>query len=600
MKKTKTSNVVLNRTTVQLRMSNKRFGLIKGMSIDGKETYEIAVNERGQQVDIDAILREDKRAYLKKYGKISPTLYNKMAKNRPGERLPVVLWLAVDEEKVDKSEFDDQQLQRVPQSLLNYRQQNQEAQSNLRTLLGQKLQIEVQAESDVVPALYLELTPSQIQKLNRWDEVGGLFLHETEGFDDLADSMAISNADDVVNTLGFDGTGSRVCVWEGGPDVLTNLVISDHYTTPWPGDSWHARLVTGIIRNSESGGAPNGYAPNATVYSGNSYDPNNIYDVAALDWCVNSPQRSRIINQSFHYWSEQYNGDLSANDLHKDYMAVHYPYPTIVQAAGNGPSSEFVNHKGFNSLTVGSHNDTATTMSGFSVSLNPNSPHGDRELPELAANGEDVTAVGRTANGTSFSSPAVAGTVALLHEANTTLRSWPEGNRAVLLAGATQNVSGNTWQQDVSAGVDARDGSGALNAEESVQIALNRISINNSASTRGWNVGTLVDSSFGSGEHPESTFSYHIQVPSTGGNHVKVALAWNSEVTNSPATSELVIDMDILVYDGSSIVARSASWDNSYEIAEFNGVAGRTYTVKLRRWSGAGEQTFYGLAWSVH
>jgi hypothetical protein len=585
-----TGDVVLNRTTVKLRMSNKRFGLIKGMSIDGKETYHIAVNERGQKVDLDAILREDKKAYLKKYGKISPKLY-KMAKNSSGERLPVVLWLAAEEENVDvdKSKFDTQQLQRAPQSLLNYHQRNQKARSNLRAKLGNKLGIDVQAESEVAPALYLELTPSQIQKLNHWDEVGGIFLRETDGFDDLANSMAISNADDVVNTLGFDGTGSKVCVWEPGPDVLTNLVISGHYTTPWPGSSNHARLVTGIIRNT---GTPNGYAPGATIYSGNSYA------VGALDWCVASPQTSRIITQSFHRYAEQYSGDLSADDLHKDYMAVHYPYPTILQASGNGSSSEFVNHKGFNSLAVGSHNDTATAMASDSVFRNPNSPHGDRELPELVANGVVVTAAGTTMSGTSFASPAVAGAVALLQDANITLRTWPEGNRAILLAGATQNVSGGTWRQDVSAGVDASDGSGALNAEESVQIALNRIYTNNSASTRGWDVGTLNDSSFDSTNM--STFSYNIQVPSTGGNHVKVALAWDSKVTNSPATSELVIDMDIFVYDGSNIVATSSSWDNSYEIAEFNGVAGRTYTVKLKRWSGAGESTYYGLAWSVH
>ena len=47
----------------------------------------------------------------------------------------------------------------------------------------------------------------------------------------------------------------------------------------------------------------------------------------------------------------------------------------IVQAAGNyfegdtdpspgGTSNEFVNHKGYNSLTVGNHNDDLSAMSG--------------------------------------------------------------------------------------------------------------------------------------------------------------------------------------------------------------------------------------------
>jgi len=43
---------------------------------------------------------------------------------------------------------------------------------------------------------------------------------------------------------------------------------------------------------------------------------------------------------------------------------------------------------------------------------------------------------------------------------------------------------------------------------------------------------------------------------------------------------------------------RPASWDNRYQIAEFDGVPGREYTIRIRRWSGTG-WSWYGLAWTV-
>jgi Subtilase family len=169
-----------------------------------------------------------------------------------------------------------------------------------------------------------------------------------------------------------------------------------------------------------------------------------------------------VISQSFHRDSEQTESAPSFDDIYKDYLALQWPYPTILHAAGNGSSTEFVNHKGYNTLTVGSHDDTATAMAGDSVFRNPASTHSDRELPELAANGTAVTLLGQTMSGTSFAAPAAAGCTALMQEADATLQSWPEGCRAILLAGASKNVAGNTWWTDRSAAVDARDGSGSV------------------------------------------------------------------------------------------------------------------------------------------
>ena len=122
-----------------------------------------------------------------------------------------------------------------------------------------------------------------------------------------------------------------------------------------------------------------------------------------LDWAIDE-KRVSVINQSFHRGAEIYDG-MSFDDIYKDWKVLQYPWPTIVHAAGNWCASgttcyefgndvtdEYVNHKGYNTISVGNHNDTAGAMSASSVFKNPSSIHGDRELPEISGNGTNVTA----------------------------------------------------------------------------------------------------------------------------------------------------------------------------------------------------------------
>lgn len=467
------------------------------------------------------------------------------------------------------------------------------------------------------PVLLMELTASQIRELARSEKVSSLFLHESEGTLDIKDSMKISGADYVVNIEGWKGTGVRVGVWEHEPDDISKLVIQGRFSTAPStatlAERRHARRVTGVIRNTEvgvartlSGSFPSRcYAPRCRIYSANTLA------VEALEWAV-TDRRCTVINQSFHRPSGATLAVRSFDDFLKDYLVLHFPFPTIVQAAGNywkgdpddinPPSNEFVNHKGYNSLSVGSHNDTADAMDGGSVFRNPTTPHGDRELPEICANGTAVTCVGITATGSSLASPAVAGSVALLQQIEPVLASWPEGNRALLLAGA-RNVVGRTWWREVNAGVDGSDGAGALDIYESTRIVRYRVTRDNRAQQRGWDVGWFRADDFDKDGNWRPVYRILVPLLFTS-THVKVALAWNALVPAAPDPVSTVwmdsvpTDYDLFIYnEQGELVALSATWDNSYEIAEFVGTPGKIYTVRIAKWGDAGSD--YGIAWSV-
>jgi hypothetical protein len=114
-------------------------------------------------------------------------------------------------------------------------------------------------------------------------------------------------------------------------------------------------------------------------------------------------------------------------------------------------------------------------------------------------------------------------------------------------------------------------------------------------------VGTLASSDFGSDRL--STFRYRVTVPRRGWSPtVKVALAWDSKVSsifNIPLSSNLTVDFDLIVRNSAgNQVASSASFDNSYEIAEFAATPGATYDIIVRRWSGT-DSVWYGIAWNT-
>ncbi len=586
----------------------KYIEVMKGVNRRTLAPVALAFDETGKRVDETRLLKQLEKKRAAKLGKLHEDLHQRLRAARPDETLSVAVWAS----GVDEIDPDEKRaLERVSDEpgIPRAAARRSETAVRLARIVGE-IADELGAREirfdEAAPVVFARMKKRSIQQLAKREEVAGVFLYDPEGIEDLKDSIAIANSDDV-HTAGPKGAGVKVAVWEDGPTSTTNLVIEARYDTT-PSTSDHSENVHAIIKNKESN-KPHGHAPECKLHSANSKD------LAALSWAVRD-RGCTVINQSFHRSAEPGSDSLSFDDIYKDWLILNWPYPTICQAGGNywngdpdgisPPSDEFVNHKGFNSIAVANHDDSASAMSSSSVFRNPASSHGDRELPEIAANGTSVTADGITMTGTSQASPAAAGVAALLQSTAPTLKAWPEGCRAILFAGATKNIVGDTWWQDVVDDDDASDGSGAVNAFEGYRIGQSRRSRNASPTRRGWDVGTLDSSDFDS--KGLSKFVYRIQVPRFwfGPRHVKVALAWDSKVSTFsffgitiPISSQLKLDLDLKIFDKNGTqVGYSGSWDNSYEVAEFDAIPGETYEIRIRRWSG-NDWTWYGLAWTV-
>lgn len=566
---------------------------------------ELAFDERGQRVDVAKRFAQVAARRAKKYGSLHETLFNRLEQSKESDRIPIVVWPRIEIPPAPYAKPEDKRLVEPPEGERRVASIIRRASGSLRTAL-QRSKMEVitaRQVDETMPFVRAISTPAQIRKLADNKVVGVILFDDPTAINDLVDSIAVARSD-LAHIAGFDGTGIRVAVFEDGPSVTTNLSFAGRFTTS-PSASNHARLTSAIVKNTEAN-KPHGHAPDCDLYSANSSSND------ALRWAIRD-QHCTVVSQSFHRSTEPGGSGLQSDDLLKDWLALRWPYPTIAQAAGNfwlgdsdgisPPEDEFVNHKGFNTLSLGNHDDTASSISGDSVFRNPTSPHGDRELPELCANGTSVSANGQTMSGTSFAAPAAAGVTALLQDVDGVLCSWPEGCRAILMAAAGRNVQGNTWWQDVINRVDGHDGAGAVDAQAGVWIAQQRRFRDAPATRRGWDVGTLSSNVIGSDR--VATFRYRVSVPLLLFSPVvKVALAWDSAVTTASSgdtatASTLTVDFDLIVRNSNGVqVGSSASWDNSYEVVEFAASRGETYEILIRRWSGT-DSVWYGIAWNV-
>jgi hypothetical protein len=277
---------------------------------------------------------------------------------------------------------------------------------------------------------------------------------------------------------------------------------------------------------------------------------------------------------------------------------ARYPYPSVFTSAGNDAASNaFASGKGYNFFGVGDVlNDgdgdrCNDAMSSNSSRKNPTSPHSDHQVPAIAAPGSPHDLLGSSFGGTSCATPVTAAIAALLMSKNSSLKIQPEAIRAILLASANyQRADGS----DYSNTSDGADGAGTINAHYGMLIA----GVRESGATpqlRAHDYGLMTAGDFSGGIFNKE---YKAQA-STTRSRIRVALAWNSNVT---ASSILDANLDLWVYDPDGIlIAWSTTWDNSWEFVELTPSKIGTYTIKV---SGdnipSNFSSWYGVAWMTH
>ncbi len=436
----------------------------------------------------------------------------------------------------------------------------------------------IQVDVAGTPFVAMTLTPSEIIDLSRSPGVlnlrsasrdgirAGMARRMVYGDSTVVNALARTHMNEVHALGHVGGSPSNLAIWEAG--TYLGVDSAARFRTASGAADSHATKV-GQMAASFDLDSP-------------LYDA--VYDdeYGALNWVFEKAMPYVAINKSegTYYADVPRNAEISGDDVWIDLAATRRLTAHLVLSAGNGQAGGYVLHHSFNTVKVGD-----STGTGFSSWMNPKSPHGDREIPEIAA-----PSSGR---GTSFAAPQVTGTLSVLYQFDNSL--WvPQVARAVLFAGAWENEVDTTynWFSAVQAGKDRRNGVGELDARESLSI-LEEARLG-AGRGKGRHQGSLPA---GGGLKRQDVT---IRLEGTGKAEFRAAMAWNNDPRSMGSTDYDLYDLDVVLVDQTGrIRSRSATLDNNYELIQATIDRGQTYTLRvIGTKTPSAKELVYGLAWT--
>jgi hypothetical protein len=556
-----------------------RTGRIAGINLDQNNRQMPA--ERVQQI----LANREGRNFR---GKLEAELADRVRRRQPTDRTSVVIWLKTSQAPptIDRSAASNSEASTEAATFEAFHRNATGSAKQFIEMSGGQ----VEYRSDNAPVIVATLPNRLISALEQRNDVQSIHLERTYK-DELNISVPSIDAQKVWSR-GYTGRGVKVGVVERGAIYFghSNLADGTYCNSTNPSISSHTTGVAGIIASTNSTYKGVAYGAPALL-SGNATSSTDAQIIKCTDWAISNG--ARVINMSFGVDSSS---SLVGLDRYVDYV-VRNRRVTIVKSAGNRsntcPTTNNVTSpgKGWNIITVGNYDDKGTSgnsddiISSDSCYEDPSSTNGDRQKPEVAAPGTNITTTyctssstcTGTGSGTSFAAPHVAGCSALLMQRKTSLQSWPESIKAVLMASAVTNLEGSTRLSE-------KDGAGGIECDSADDVVSGAAGVESH--------GTFYKSNF-----PKTyTFS------ATAGQTVRVAIGWDSSTnsatsTTAPTTDVLKADLDLAIYSPSgSYVTGSSSYDNSYEISEFTAPSTGTYSAKVNAYRFDGDSEYLGFA----
>lgn len=441
---------------------------------------------------------------------------------------------------------------------------------------------------------------------------------------------------DAPHDWGWNGTNQRIgIIMTEQPlasDVIANKIQVAGTASPSGVERAEATRIVGTAR-SLSAGMPQGFpsryrgsAPDSRTYVANL---DGWSGVGTVDkWAYDQGCRVLVYGRAS---SEPYFSTFSAHDRYVDYVTrqwscasgcVHY-----IGSAGNrntlrdpwttcGSTSAIVQNRFYNGLIVGGSDPATRTTWAMDdtmfmcpsqpalVASSWQNPSSGRELPLVTAQAADVFAGGAEFSGTSASASIVGGLVADILERSSTLRSWPEAVRAIVMATAWSDADGNSLV--LADALDDPDGAGIISGVRAVDLSSSTLQSPTGPSGRGWHVDSVSAADFSGGWY--NAYTPSVQVPN--GSTVRVSLAWAATATctnpNDPSTClDPLLDCNLNLYlqaQGGAMLASSVSSVDGYEFISYQNNSGvaQTYTIAISITGGfRGIGTNLGLAWDT-
>jgi hypothetical protein len=579
---------LLGQVVYSYKVLDSRNGQVTTFTLDGQ----------GHPVDMNVLLAADQAAYIKTYGRLDPGLAAWVSRLPKVQPVSVIIWLKMpDFQPVDKTEVlggsQSQSMLQPDDAAANASVTYAAQVATVTAPVAARLRSQgFNLRSDPsAPVLFGELPVWMIKQVGSWPEVDTVY--QDRSAKSLLEIAVPTIFGDVVQGRGINGSGVKLAQVEvGGRISKTNPYLQGIFqdtTLTCLTDDFHSTAVAGIIHSTDA--TRRGVAYGASLWAGGACDSksSNIQNRvnAAIGW------GARVVNLSL---GVDTNLALGVLDRFLDTQVVT-KFSTIVVAAGNEgypcaySSSVLSPALAYNVISVGNFDDRRTTnlsddvMNGCSSFADPFSTHGDREKPEVVAPGTNINSTllktpftGPVGSGTSFSAPMVTGAAGLLMQRNPFLKMWPEAIKSIMMTTALHNLEGETRLSE-------KDGAGGIYTDWADDVA--------SGAAGAWGAQTY---------NCSQPMYYNLStVLLAAGQRLRATVVWDNNPTytfwsRQPGTD---LDLRLLAPDGVTVVASSNSWDNTYEIIDYNAASNGNYSLQVFRARCDVYPPYLGWSWFV-